>query len=1194
MNTATAPQQPRNRKPSDQTARDRIKSDLHSTLFVEAGAGSGKTRALVDRVVALIGDGMAMENIAAITFTEKAAAELRDRIRQRLEGIRQTSSRHDAAAAAGSALQQLDSAAVGTLHSFAQRILSDHPVEAGLPPDVQVIDEIGSQIEFDARWRAFVDQLLDDTTMSGPLLTLEALNVRLPQLRVLAEKFDDNWDELEDHFPSGAADQTSAASAFSPINVKGVLTALRSLLALRRYCHNPNDKLLTRIEVIGKHLDRLESADKGLDHALRVEAVQALKKDCMGRKVGQVKNWSGYLREAQQARADLREACDETLERAAQAALVALSGRLAKFTIDSAEQRRASGRLEFHDLLVRARKLLRHPTHGPLVRAALRERYQRLLLDEFQDTDPIQVELAVLLACPPDEGAAGARWNDLRCEPGRLFFVGDPKQSIYRFRRADIATFLQTRSYVADGPSKKHAPGEPVQAGRSGAVVTLTTNFRSGEPVISWVNDIFGRLIQPSGNSQPDYTPQVAFWPGAPTGPPVTVLGTDPVSPTSDKRVSGKRVSAGELRAQEAGAVAAVIADILEQKWDVFDEHFYNLPQDSSGSERHKGGRKGGWRPARPSDIAILIPTRTSLTALENALESAGIPYRAETSSLVYGTREVRDVMIALQALADPTDQLALVAALRSPLYGCGDDDLAHWKLGIKGSFTLIGKLPDSAPADHPVAEALRHLRGLRKAKRWDDPARLLDRLIRDRGVYETAVASGRPRDVWRRLRFVVDQARAWCDAGSTDLRAYLAWARLQGDASARVTETILPETDDDSVRILTVHGSKGLEFPIAVLSGMTNKPQTRRAPTLGFPAPTGAAPVIRLRKGVESADFEAWQSAENQMERDEKLRLLYVATTRARDHLVVSLFRTESQRDTFAVVLYNAGAADHPDVMCYSPVSSTEAVASDNGEPGPPAHTQTGSSVPVALPARDEWQAELSSALEQASAPTVTSPTRLAAMDLPRADPDPGLAKNYEGSDRPPWSKGRYGTAVGKAVHAVLQTVDLATGAGLDAEARRQAEAENVRSQRRLVTRLAQAALGTETVRCAAESTHWRELFVAAPVADGCDILVEGYIDLMYRDPDSGGLVVVDWKTDVVDGDDDADAKLARYRLQGAAYAAAVESVTGEPVARMEFVFLNRDKPPVTKPIRDLRDAIEEVKSRVFEMRGTEMRGAA
>ena len=164
--------------------------------------------------------------------------------------------------------------------------------------------------------------------------------------------------------------------------------------------------------------------------------------------------------------------------------------------------------------------------------------------------------------------------------------------------------------------------------------------------------------------------------------------------------------------------------------------------------------------------------------------------------------------------------------------------------------------------------------------------------------MLETAIAGGNPRDVWRRLRFVIDQARAWVDAGGVDLRAYLRWARLQGADNARVSETVLPETDDDSVRIMTIHGSKGLEFPITVLAGMTTKIQKAdRGASISFPPDSD--PVLRLSSVVTSKGYSTWKSTDDQMNEHERLRLLYVAATRARDHLIVSLHRTESTAST-------------------------------------------------------------------------------------------------------------------------------------------------------------------------------------------------------------------------------------------------------------------------------------------------------
>lgn len=1160
----------------DQSARNRISSDLDSTLFVEAGAGSGKTRALVDRVVALIGSGTAMENIAAITFTEKAAAELRDRIRKQL---RSTDTRKSLGEEqAETALRQLDGAAVGTLHSFAQRILSEHPVEAGLPPRVEVLDDIGSQIEFDIRWREFLDGLLDEPEMGPTLLRLEMLGVRLEQIRALAVKLNQNWDRLD-----GLA---LTPDPLPPVDIDAIGPGLRALADIKDRCFAGSaDALFARIEAVEGELARLKGAQDDME---RIEILRSAINAGPARGRGRQANWGkGDRGKANKAEAtdalnrlagphgqEPRSICAWILDRAAHAALEVLVARLAAFTLDAAEERRAGGRLEFHDLLVRARLVLRHETHGPEVRAALRERYQRLLIDEFQDTDPIQVELAALLACD-DPDAGGIPWARTVPDPGRLFFVGDPKQSIYRFRGADISTYMKARSWT--------------QFRAQGRILRLTTNFRSTRPIIDWVNRVFGEMIQWSLGSQAVYVALDAVREPV-QGPPVTVLGLLPIPITG-------RSYAQELRRQEAASVAGAVAGILQQGWTV-DE---GSPSDPSP------------RPARLGDIAILIPSRTSLADLEDALEAASVPYRTEASSLVYNTREVREVLTALQAVADPTDELALVAALRSSLYGCGDDDLAHWRIGCGGRFSLIGSQPDSCPADHPVAEGIAHLAGLHQAKRWTSTPALIDRLVRERGAFETAVAGGRPREVWRRLRFVIDQARAWADAGGTNLRSYLEWARLQGADNARVTEAVLPEMDDDSVRIMTVHAAKGLEFPIVVLSGTTIRmDRPSRGPTVAFSA--GGEPVVKLRGGVESENYEAWKPIDEQMDAEERCRLLYVACTRARDHLVVSLYRrapsiTGAKENSAAWALVDAGAAEavatdgfglfgraerESVLLPAEPQTGTSRAPLPDGReesesilqgavlPGAvPRGVGTGRARRAPLPDRHQWEINRQRSLEAAAAPVAVAATRLAGGNAEPNHIDAGLHKDRDDAEPSPWSKGRYGTAVGRAVHGVLQDVDLATGTGLEALAARQASAEGVSGRTRAVTELARAALDTAVTREAAASEHWRELFVAAPFGDR---LLEGYIDLAYRGCE--GLVVVDWKTDIVTRDEGVEAKLARYRLQGAAYAAALEAVTGEPVARMVFVFLDRTG-AVEAELPDLRAAVDEAKAAVAGVNG-------
>jgi ATP-dependent exoDNAse (exonuclease V) beta subunit len=371
----------------------------------------------------------------------------------------------------------------------------------------------------------------------------------------------------------------------------------------------------------------------------------------------------------------------------------------------------------------------------------------------------------------------------------------------------------------------------------------------------------------------------------------------------------------------------------------------------------------------------------------------------------------------------------------------------------------------------------------------------------------------------------------------------------------------VLPETDDDSVRILTVHGAKGLEFPITVLAGMTTEMRNpATGPTVAFP-PDGP-PVVRIRADVQSEGYERWQPIDEQMDRHERLRLLYVAATRARDHLIVSLTRTTATKMTGATLLAGAGAGATAGGAVPLDIAATTIPTT---EPTPP----------VPLIDRDSWVEERHAALASAGRRQVIAATTLAREAAEAAEADPGLAKRERNLELPPWNKGRYGTAVGRAVHGVLQIVDLLDGSGLAAAATAQAAAEGVPSRGDVVRQLAESALACEVTRAAAAGDHWREVYVAAPVGDR---LVEGYIDLLYR---SGpGLVVVDWKTDQVAGDDDVGAKVERYRLQGASYVAALEAATGESVGRMVFVFLAVDG-ATQVDLPDLAAAVAEVRER-------------
>jgi ATP-dependent helicase/nuclease subunit A len=250
--------------PPDQGARLRITTDLDTTLFVSAGAGSGKTSALVDRVVALVTSGRCeLRALAAITFTEKAGAELRDRIRRELERRIDADPAGPAAERGRDALDQLDGAAIGTLHAFAQRLLTEHPVEAGLPPRVEVLDEVSSDVAFEQRWTVFQEELLADGALERTLTLAFAAGVRPDALRALARAFDENWDLVEERVPTEVPDPPPVLELFAPVRAAvAVLSA--------EPCHDPDDLLAQRIREIATRVDELAELD---DEADLLEAI---------------------------------------------------------------------------------------------------------------------------------------------------------------------------------------------------------------------------------------------------------------------------------------------------------------------------------------------------------------------------------------------------------------------------------------------------------------------------------------------------------------------------------------------------------------------------------------------------------------------------------------------------------------------------------------------------------------------------------------------------------------------------------------------------------------------------------------------------------------------------------------------------------------------------------------------------------
>ena len=946
------------------------------------------------------------------------------------------------------------------------------------------------------------------------------------QIRQTAAQFHDNYDLVADA-PIPNAPKPAAEA------IPRLIEAAPELERLCGYSKiGDGDALFDHVQRLLIAIRALPQADAGSPLAYR----QLLRIGRIRQRGGKQADWDIDPNSGENAAKTLKdtllgldETANDELSEVRRYALMPILAALKELATGYARDRKRNGRASFHDLLVWARDMLRDDAEG---RDHFRNRFSRLLIDEVQDTDPIQAEIAMYLAA--EDGDTARYWRDIQPKIGKLFVVGDRKQSIYRFRRADV------RQVTA----LKEAMG--------GTELNLSQNFRSQKPIIDWVNHVFGAWMPQGSDRQADYVPLNHRWEALthhPAPPGVWSLGE-----AMDEE------NIGPVRAAEVRGIAAAIRKIAAEEWRVLDTDA--MREAGDGIERYK--------PARYSDICLLMPRRTGLRSLEIALEDAGVPYRLDGSSLVFETQEARDLLSCLRAVDDPADQVALVAALRSPAFACSDVDLLDF-YQAGGRFDYLAASPRTP--EGAVKDALADLRALHEARTWESIPALIERLIRGRRLMEAALGGRRTREVWRRYRFIVESARAFSEAGGDSLRGFIAWADRQMAEQARITETPVPEGDEDAVRVMTVHGAKGLEFPIVILTGLNSANRPAAASVL-FDRDTGN---VQVRMGTSASgyfmteNYEELRKSESEMDRDEAVRLLYVAATRARDHLILSMYRLEKNKTTSAAKIAaimqtgeddggdgeeegesanganeNGGGMDENENPLWRELNADGYLAPSavsGGDESAPDFGALFADPSHSMSARAEWVAERERTIARMGALASVSATGLAKINKDEPEEEPNE----------PWRRGRGGAPIGRAVHSVLQTIDLANGAGIDGAARAQAVAEGIPDRAAEVARLARTAIDSDIARRAVASGRlWREAPMAAPIAAGG--AVQGYIDLLFEE--NGELVVVDYKTDAIDEAHVPDAA-ERYRLQAGAYALMVSRATGKRVKEIVFLFL-------------------------------------
>jgi ATP-dependent helicase/nuclease subunit A len=1225
----------------DQDARERAIHNQTHNLLVQAGAGSGKTTALMDRLGRILSEPDAsLSRIVAITFTEKAAEELKARLRTACDArLAETGD-----PAWSGHRQALETAHIGTIHGFCAHLLRVHALRIGLDPYFTVLDDAqASLLLADSTREHLLERLRAGSAGTAALVAALGLGGLVsaviqtaglrgrPELAALPATEEDvraRW---------GAVLEGQAARHLARLRTDPDVADAVELLRSVQPFHQGDKLAALRAEVLGS-LEKVLSPTAPLEEAaVWAMAIAGLRAPGS---IGAAKNWpEGTVPQVRSAIETIRSAAsgirgvggaDDCVEASA-AALTArfctvLPGALQAYAEAKAEQ----GALDFDDLLILARDLLRE---HPDVRRAEQERFDHILVDEFQDTDPIQREVIWYLA---EEGAPSTSAGEGELKPGKLFVVGDAKQSIYLFRGADVTVYDRTlQEFKADVGCD---------------TLLLTANFRSQPRLVSFLNEVFS-CPEVMG---PDHEARRAFEAvyerleptrdAPPDGPDVTMI-----------LAVGQDEPIDDLRTRAADRIARYIAEAVDTG---------SITVAETGDDGVET-----WRPATWKDFMILLPTMTGVQIYERALRDYRVPYYVVAGKGFYGRPEILDITALLRVLDDPNDDLALARVLRSPCF-CVSDEGLYWLARenglaaglaeLRGGAAVRDSLPreagvgrlSSGRANGIAAEAAptpqhRHTaarprpgellgnlspadleRSRRAAETLADLRSLRDRVSLSELIARALDATALPAVVAARfdgqrayanLQKLVDVARAFEARESASLSRFIEYAETLRTEEIREGEAPAAEEQGDTVSLMTIHKAKGLQSPVVVVADLGGgRGRGRSGPVVVHPE---GGPVVvgedESGKRVLPAIGEAAKADRADRETAEAKRLLYVALTRAQDRLVVS-----------APVKLKKDGSPPADVYLDALISALGEEVLDGQPPAP-----TGES--------GDWTCEVVLAEEeQGSAATAPREAPLlrrhsaeidALQPLPGGDPEaeeqilrrlgpvpPDLAsrgrftatelaaylrcpREYElryvrqlAARRPPAGPLAEGKLTpferGNVVHRALQLL----GRGPATDLRRLVE--TAMRELGVAGHDAQEAESIlETLVRFTKSDTWKQIEAARELRSEVPVvarfgagLLEGQVDALFRDA-GNRLHLLDYKTGRA-GDAGSQAD---HVFQVGVYAAALLACIGEPLASVSVHYLADGRRLEVDPAMAAEEARERAEAAMAGIRGGAFPGA-
>lgn len=1069
---------------SDQPVRDRITHD-HETLFaVDAGAGTGKTTLLVSRLIALLLEKQAsLSRIAAITFTEKAAAELSERLRSKLqEALTKTPEQKTLIL---KALEDMERAPISTIHSFCAGLLREYPVEAGVDPQFTLLDEVQSGAFETQAWEHWLKKNLAKPV--EPLFHFLRLGGTFEQVDVLKQFLKRNRTLLTDPSPRPLPVVTPFRKQW-----KDFLAWTKKEAA---ECKDHEDSLYQALEKLWGQ--SFEAAGDDIDFELA-----NLKVPKVGNK-GTQGNWGKErLAALRQGFIQLAEDHAKAFAPFKETVVLNLVHWVGGYLKEWESQKAQSGFLDFDDLLLKTRDLLRN---HPEAREEMKRRLDYLFVDEFQDTDPLQVEIVFFLSEKP--GKCEKDWRKVKLEPGKLFLVGDPKQSIYRFRRADVAIYEATKERIlANG----------------GQVEVLSENFRTVGGLVEWINGRFPGLFEGTGISYNALSPNRKAGKTEGTLPILWGLKV-PVA-------EGVKPTKGSLRQLEAERVAAFLKEqVLGGGFTVSDPDTHEL------------------RPVKKGDIAILFRDLSNDNEgyWEEALRRRDLAYQIVGGKRFYNRPEIVALSTLLTCLSSPADEAACVAVLRGPLFGFSDEELfLHRSRG--GSFHFLQRAMDK------MGQAFECLR------QWFQDTRTLgvsDTLLK---LYEStnllAITAGQPHGEQRvaNLMKVLDQARELETSQHFTYRAFVQWLVSQQEEETMEGEAPGPDSSEDRITLMTIHKAKGLEFPVVFVSGLSADPKDAVS-LVDRKTSTGAFKVGKAELALKSTTYDAVQQEEELQRQAEDTRLLYVAATRARDCLLLPHFQMPAgsklqNEDLFPGPLLKALEEKESNTYWAKAEQGTQPLED------PPAWVVPLDEKPGKALEQEraklkaEQDARVKKLQELRGAQDFKSVTSVLAADAEKRDREERTFDEPESTS--PWS----GKDLGSLTHLLLEKGWEWDEATLTKAAALYAERMGIPTEAtgEAVKMAARALKHPIVLQAKGSGRVFRELPVTGKQKDGT--YLNAIIDMAFLENDEW--VIVDYKTD-----QDPDKLKEKYEKQLGLYSELLEGLTGKKVKGRHLYFLRKNE---------------------------------